>query len=104
MQSEARSAFFISSSICHTFSQVGLTPLKPRPIAFFQEMYRTTQPFDPEGVLGTINSVVMGFLGMQVRWISCPSLIQQVLQESLYSSRASIFLCCSYSILNFPLL
>ncbi|XP_068424672.1 heparan-alpha-glucosaminide N-acetyltransferase [Clinocottus analis] len=30
-----------------------------------REMYRTTQPFDPEGVLGTINSVVMGFLGMQ---------------------------------------
>lgn len=35
----------------------------------FQEMYHTTQPFDPEGVLGTINSIVMGFLGMQVRWI-----------------------------------
>lgn len=30
-----------------------------------KEMYRTTQPFDPEGVLGTINSIVMGFLGMQ---------------------------------------
>ncbi|XP_077352550.1 heparan-alpha-glucosaminide N-acetyltransferase [Festucalex cinctus] len=30
-----------------------------------KEMYRTTQPFDPEGILGTINSVVMGFLGMQ---------------------------------------
>lgn len=29
-------------------------------------MYRTTQPFDPEGVLGTINSIVMGFMGMQV--------------------------------------
>ncbi|XP_071337482.1 heparan-alpha-glucosaminide N-acetyltransferase isoform X3 [Trachinotus anak] len=28
-------------------------------------MYHTTQPFDPEGVLGTINSIVMGFLGMQ---------------------------------------
>ncbi|XP_038816063.1 heparan-alpha-glucosaminide N-acetyltransferase [Salvelinus namaycush] len=28
-------------------------------------MYRTTQPFDPEGVLGTINSIVMGFMGMQ---------------------------------------
>lgn len=37
---------------------------------FFQEMYRTTQPFDPEGVLGTINSIVMGFLGMQVRYMS----------------------------------
>lgn len=34
---------------------------------FFQEMYRTTQPFDPEGVLSTINSIVIGFLGMQVR-------------------------------------
>uniref|UniRef100_A0A8C6Q827 Si:dkey-192p21.6 n=1 Tax=Nothobranchius furzeri TaxID=105023 RepID=A0A8C6Q827_NOTFU len=32
-------------------------------------LYRTVQPFDPEGVLGTINSVVMGFLGMQVSWI-----------------------------------
>uniref|UniRef100_A0A8C6SDR6 Isoaspartyl peptidase/L-asparaginase n=1 Tax=Neogobius melanostomus TaxID=47308 RepID=A0A8C6SDR6_9GOBI len=30
-----------------------------------KEMYQTTQPFDPEGVLGTINSVLMGFLGMQ---------------------------------------
>ncbi|XP_028324856.1 heparan-alpha-glucosaminide N-acetyltransferase isoform X2 [Gouania willdenowi] len=29
------------------------------------EMYQTTEPFDPEGVLGTINSVVIGFLGMQ---------------------------------------
>ncbi|XP_026878406.2 heparan-alpha-glucosaminide N-acetyltransferase [Electrophorus electricus] len=28
-------------------------------------MYHTTQPFDPEGILGTINSVVMGFIGMQ---------------------------------------
>uniref|UniRef100_A0A3P9BZA4 Si:dkey-192p21.6 n=1 Tax=Maylandia zebra TaxID=106582 RepID=A0A3P9BZA4_9CICH len=32
-----------------------------------KEMYRTTQPFDPEGVLSTINSIVIGFLGMQVR-------------------------------------
>ncbi|XP_034464267.1 heparan-alpha-glucosaminide N-acetyltransferase [Hippoglossus hippoglossus] len=30
-----------------------------------KELYQTTQPFDPEGVLGTINSIVMGFLGMQ---------------------------------------
>ncbi|TNM99731.1 hypothetical protein fugu_012764 [Takifugu bimaculatus] len=30
-----------------------------------KEMYQTTQPFDPEGVLGTVNSIVMGFLGMQ---------------------------------------
>ncbi|XP_031140076.1 heparan-alpha-glucosaminide N-acetyltransferase isoform X2 [Sander lucioperca] len=30
-----------------------------------KEIYRTTQPFDPEGVLGTINSIAMGFLGMQ---------------------------------------
>ncbi|CAL1578381.1 unnamed protein product [Knipowitschia caucasica] len=30
-----------------------------------REMYQTTQPFDPEGVLGTINSILMGFLGMQ---------------------------------------
>ncbi|XP_060728609.1 heparan-alpha-glucosaminide N-acetyltransferase isoform X1 [Tachysurus vachellii] len=28
-------------------------------------LYQTTQPFDPEGVLGTINSIVMGFIGMQ---------------------------------------
>lgn len=33
---------------------------------FVQVLYRTTQPFDPEGVLGTINSIVMGFFGMQV--------------------------------------
>ncbi|XP_068182833.1 heparan-alpha-glucosaminide N-acetyltransferase [Antennarius striatus] len=30
-----------------------------------KELYQTTQPFDPEGLLGTINSVVIGFLGMQ---------------------------------------
>ncbi|XP_054874512.1 heparan-alpha-glucosaminide N-acetyltransferase isoform X3 [Amphiprion ocellaris] len=30
-----------------------------------KELYKTTQPFDPEGVLGTINSIVIGFLGMQ---------------------------------------
>ncbi|XP_061818002.1 heparan-alpha-glucosaminide N-acetyltransferase isoform X2 [Nerophis lumbriciformis] len=30
-----------------------------------KEMYRSTQPFDPEGILGTINSIVMGFMGMQ---------------------------------------
>ncbi|XP_034753529.1 heparan-alpha-glucosaminide N-acetyltransferase isoform X2 [Etheostoma cragini] len=30
-----------------------------------KEIYQTTQPFDPEGVLGTINSIAMGFLGMQ---------------------------------------
>lgn len=36
-------------------------------ILLFQEMYQTTQPFDPEGVLGTVNSIVMGFLGMQVK-------------------------------------
>ncbi|XP_078788283.1 heparan-alpha-glucosaminide N-acetyltransferase isoform X2 [Oryzias latipes] len=29
------------------------------------KLYRTEQPYDPEGVLGTINSIVMGFLGMQ---------------------------------------
>uniref|UniRef100_A0A667YK95 Si:dkey-192p21.6 n=1 Tax=Myripristis murdjan TaxID=586833 RepID=A0A667YK95_9TELE len=33
-----------------------------------REMYQTTQPFDPEGVLGTINSIVMGFMGMQVNY------------------------------------
>lgn len=43
------------------------------PLLFFQEMYQTTQPFYPEGVHGTINSIVMGFLGMQVRWNTvCP--------------------------------
>ena len=36
---------------------------------FVQALYRTTQPFDPEGVLGTINSVVMGFMGMQVKLV-----------------------------------
>ncbi|XP_023677192.1 heparan-alpha-glucosaminide N-acetyltransferase isoform X2 [Paramormyrops kingsleyae] len=30
-----------------------------------KEMYHTTVPFDPEGVLSAINSVVMGFTGMQ---------------------------------------
>ncbi|XP_069835380.1 heparan-alpha-glucosaminide N-acetyltransferase-like isoform X3 [Dendropsophus ebraccatus] len=30
-----------------------------------KELYKTTQPFDPEGILGTINSVVMAFFGLQ---------------------------------------
>ncbi|KAM5140972.1 heparan-alpha-glucosaminide N-acetyltransferase-like [Mantella aurantiaca] len=30
-----------------------------------KELYKTTEPFDPEGVLGTINSVVMAFFGLQ---------------------------------------
>ncbi|XP_024153083.1 heparan-alpha-glucosaminide N-acetyltransferase [Oryzias melastigma] len=30
-----------------------------------KKLYLTVQPFDPEGILGTINSIVMGFLGMQ---------------------------------------
>ncbi|XP_018411417.1 PREDICTED: heparan-alpha-glucosaminide N-acetyltransferase-like [Nanorana parkeri] len=29
------------------------------------ELYKTSEPFDPEGVLGTINSVVMAFFGLQ---------------------------------------
>ncbi|KAG8435025.1 hypothetical protein GDO86_013114 [Hymenochirus boettgeri] len=28
-------------------------------------LYKTTQPFDPEGILGTINSVLMAFFGLQ---------------------------------------
>lgn len=37
---------------------------------FVQMLYLTTEPFDPEGILGTINSIVMGFLGMQVKCFS----------------------------------
>ncbi|KFP78689.1 Heparan-alpha-glucosaminide N-acetyltransferase, partial [Acanthisitta chloris] len=29
-------------------------------------IYQTTMPYDPEGILGTINSIVMAFLGVQV--------------------------------------
>uniref|UniRef100_A0A3B3CB71 Si:dkey-192p21.6 n=1 Tax=Oryzias melastigma TaxID=30732 RepID=A0A3B3CB71_ORYME len=29
-----------------------------------KKLYLTVQPFDPEGILGTINSIVMGFLGI----------------------------------------
>ncbi|KAM4704112.1 heparan-alpha-glucosaminide N-acetyltransferase-like [Rhinophrynus dorsalis] len=28
-------------------------------------LYKTTQPFDPEGILGTINSIVLAFFGLQ---------------------------------------
>ncbi|XP_034994000.2 heparan-alpha-glucosaminide N-acetyltransferase-like isoform X3 [Zootoca vivipara] len=31
----------------------------------YQELYKTTQPFDPEGILGTINSILMAFFGLQ---------------------------------------
>ncbi|KAE8591306.1 hypothetical protein XENTR_v10018392 [Xenopus tropicalis] len=30
-----------------------------------KELYKTTQPFDPEGILGTINSVLIAFFGLQ---------------------------------------
>nr|XP_034993998.1 heparan-alpha-glucosaminide N-acetyltransferase-like isoform X2 [Zootoca vivipara] len=30
-----------------------------------KELYKTTQPFDPEGILGTINSILMAFFGLQ---------------------------------------
>lgn len=30
----------------------------------------TTVPFDPEGILGTINCVILAFLGLQVPLIS----------------------------------
>ncbi|XP_078055398.1 heparan-alpha-glucosaminide N-acetyltransferase [Mustelus asterias] len=30
-----------------------------------KQLYHTTEPFDPEGVLGTINSVLMAFMGLQ---------------------------------------
>lgn len=29
-------------------------------------IYQTTMPYDPEGILGTINSIFMAFLGLQV--------------------------------------
>lgn len=61
---------FIILSIYLKTSQVELKqPCWSFSSCFLQEMYHTTQPFDPEGLLGTINSIVMGFMGMQVRWI-----------------------------------
>nr|XP_056706511.1 heparan-alpha-glucosaminide N-acetyltransferase-like [Euleptes europaea] len=30
-----------------------------------QELFKSTQPFDPEGILGTTNSIVMAFFGLQ---------------------------------------
>lgn len=33
---------------------------------FVQVLYHTTVAYDPEGILGTINSIVMAFLGVQV--------------------------------------
>lgn len=29
-------------------------------------IYQTTMPYDPEGILGTINTILMAFLGLQV--------------------------------------
>lgn len=29
-------------------------------------IYQTTMPYDPEGILGTINTIFMAFLGLQV--------------------------------------
>lgn len=66
-------------------------------ILFFQMMYRTTQPFDPEGILGTINSIVMGFLGMQVgQSVYFSSMSQQV----FHSSTVSIFQLLYYSVVR----
>ncbi|XP_075339035.1 heparan-alpha-glucosaminide N-acetyltransferase [Odontesthes bonariensis] len=49
-----------------------------------KELYKTVQPFDPEGVLGTINSIVMGFLGMQAGKII------------LFYKRKNIHILCRY--------
>lgn len=32
----------------------------------FKVLYQTTVPYDPEGILGTINTILMAFLGLQV--------------------------------------
>uniref|UniRef100_A0A7N8WMZ7 Si:dkey-192p21.6 n=1 Tax=Mastacembelus armatus TaxID=205130 RepID=A0A7N8WMZ7_9TELE len=56
-----------------------------------KDMYHTTQPFDPEGVLGTINSVVMGFLGMQVGG----SIISCMFSESITGISAAILSKCT---------
>lgn len=64
-------------------------------------MYHTTQPFDPEGILGTINSIVMGFLGMQVgQRVYFSSMSQQVF--IIYISDA-ILLCQQGLVPDVPL-
>ncbi|XP_015236081.1 PREDICTED: heparan-alpha-glucosaminide N-acetyltransferase-like, partial [Cyprinodon variegatus] len=49
-----------------------------------KEMYLTVQPFDPEGILGTINSIGMGFLGMQAGKIL------------LFYKRKNVHILCRY--------
>lgn len=34
--------------------------------SLFKVLYQTTVPYDPEGILGTINTILMAFLGLQV--------------------------------------
>lgn len=34
--------------------------------SLFKVLYQTTMPYDPEGILGTINTILMAFLGLQV--------------------------------------
>ena len=34
--------------------------------SLFKVLYQTTMPYDPEGILGTINTIFMAFLGLQV--------------------------------------
>lgn len=36
-------------------------------------IYQITIPYDPEGILGTINSIVMAFLGLQVPLFFLPA-------------------------------
>uniref|UniRef100_A0A3Q3A2F2 Si:dkey-192p21.6 n=1 Tax=Kryptolebias marmoratus TaxID=37003 RepID=A0A3Q3A2F2_KRYMA len=60
-----------------------------------KELYQTVQPFDPEGVLGTINSVVMGFLGMQVSRVACFSHVTQKMCIQNNLSRESVLCECT---------
>lgn len=38
----------------------------PHCVLFIKVIYGTHMPYDPEGVLGSINSILMAFLGLQV--------------------------------------
>ena len=33
---------------------------------YLQDLYKTTLPFDPEGILGCLTSIVLVFFGVQV--------------------------------------
>ncbi|KFZ66804.1 Heparan-alpha-glucosaminide N-acetyltransferase [Podiceps cristatus] len=60
-------------------------------------VYQTTMPYDPEGILGTINTIFMAFLGLQV-----PLSFLAMCYMYFYAMQTISGICCSGSIYISP--